>query len=130
MNKVTISKNAVHIEITGWDQVWSFKGSLTIPKESIRKVSKHDGKLRPPWCRFPGTALPRVIIAGTYYGNGRKEFWNTHFRKNTLVFDLQDTEYTRIVVDVDDLDKIQAALATGPAEPPTGANPTATRRAP
>ena len=117
MNKLTISKNAVRIEITGWDKIWSFKGSLVIPKGSISKVYKHDGKLMPPWCRCPGTALPRVIIAGTYYGRGRKEFWNTHFRKGTLVFDLKDADYTRIVVDVDDPDKILAELASGKAEP-------------
>lgn len=117
MNNLTISTDAVHIEITGWDKIWSFKGSLTIPKDSISKVYKHDGQLRPPWRRWPGTALPRVIIAGTYYGQGRKEFWNTHFRKSTLVFDLHDAEYTRIVVDVEDPDKILAELANDKIEP-------------
>jgi len=116
MNKVTISKNAVHIEITGWDKIWAFKGSLDIPRRSISKAYRHDGKLMPPWCRFPGTALPRVIIAGTYYGRRRKEFWNTHFRKSALVFDLKDAEYTRLVVDVDDPDKILAELGNCKAE--------------
>lgn len=120
MNKLTISRNAVRIEITGWDKIWSFKGSLAIPRHLITKVYRHDGKLRPPWCRCPGTALPKVIIAGTYYGRGRREFWNTHLRKGTLVFDLKDAEYTRIVVDVDDPDKILAELANGKAGPAGG----------
>ena len=106
MNEIITSRNTVRIEIKGWDKIWSFKGSLTIPKDCIIRAYEHDGKLKPPFWRCLGTAIPRVIIAGTYYGRGRKEFWNTHFHKGTLVFDLKDADYTRIVVDVDDPDKV------------------------
>jgi len=105
MNEIITSKNTVRIEIKGWDKIWSFKGSLTIPKDAIIRAYRHDGKLKPPFWRCPGTAIPRVIIAGTYYGRGRKEFWNTHF-KGCIVFDLKDVEYTRIVVDVEAPDKV------------------------
>ena len=105
MNEIITSKDTVRIEIKGWDKIWSFRGSLTIPKDSIIRAYKHDGKLKPPFWRCPGTAIPRVIIAGTYYGRGRKEFWNTHF-KGGVVFDLKDVEYTRIVVDVEAPDKV------------------------
>lgn len=114
MNTISISENAVAIEIAGWDRVWSWKKSLTFPRHSIRKVYRHDGHLMPPWFRCPGTALPRVIIAGTYYGRGRKEFWSIRFRKSALVFDLEDAEYTRVAVDVDNPDAILARLAQGP----------------
>ncbi len=110
MNKITVSKNKVRIEITGWDKLWSFKGSLTIPKESISRVYRYEGNIKPPWCRAPGTAIPKVIISGTYYGKGRKEFWNTHFRQSALVFDLKDAEYTRVVVDVADPEKVLSAV--------------------
>jgi hypothetical protein len=106
MNSIVISKNAVCIEITGWDRLWSFKGSLTIPRECISNVCKYDRSFKPPWCRCPGTAIPGVIIAGTYYGRGRKEFWSTRFRKGALVFDLKDAEYTRIVVDADNSEAV------------------------
>ena len=105
MNEIITSRNTVRIEIKGWDKIWSFKGSLTIPKDCIIRAYEHDGKLKPPFWRCLGTAIPRVIIAGTYYGRGRKEFWNTHF-KGGIVFDLKDVEYTRIVVDVEAPDKV------------------------
>ena len=110
MSKISISKDTVCIEITGWDQIWSFKGSLTIPVAAIRQVSAYDGKLKPPLWRLPGTAIPKVIIAGTYYGEGRKEFWDTHFTQGTIVFDLQNAEYTRIVVDVADSEAVLSQL--------------------
>ena len=100
MNEISITRQTVRIKISGWDKIWSFKGSLAIPVNSIRSVCRHDGKLKPPMLRCPGTALPGVIIAGTYYGKGRKEFWNTRFR-GAVVFDLEKAEYTRIVVDVE-----------------------------
>src|SRR5688572_24532726 len=99
MNNIVTGRNNVRIEITGWDKIWSLKGSLTIPRSSITKAYRHDAKLKPPFWRCTGTAIPKVIIAGTYYGRGRKEFWNTHF-KNAIVLDLKNTEYTRIVLDV------------------------------
>jgi hypothetical protein len=110
MNRISVSRNNVLIEITGWDKLWSFKGSLTIPKESITRVYRYDGSIKPPWFRAPGTAIPKVIISGTYYGRDRKEFWNTHFRAGALVFDLKDAEYTRVVVDVDDPEKVMSEL--------------------
>lgn len=109
MNKITTTRNAVRIEITGWDKIWSFKRALTIPTDSISRAYKHDGKLKPPFWRCPGTALPKVIIAGTYYGRGRKEFWNTHF-KSAIVLDLKNAEYTRIVVDVENPDRVLSEL--------------------
>jgi hypothetical protein len=110
MNILTISKDTVHIEIKGWDKIWAFKGALDIHRNSIAKIYKYDGTIKPPWCKWPGTAIPRVIIAGTYYGRGRKEFWNFHFQKNAIVFDLKDADYTRIVIDVDEQAEILSLL--------------------
>ncbi len=101
MNQVIILPDRVIIEIQGLDRIWSFKGKLDIERRHIRKAYRDDGKMLPPWLRAPGTALPWVIIAGTYYGKKRKEFWNFHFINNALVLDLMDCDYTRVVVDVD-----------------------------
>ena len=105
MNDIITSQNTVCIEITGWDKLWAFKGSLKIPKASISKAYRFHDSLKPPLWRSPGTEIPGLIIAGTYYGRGRKEFWSTHF-KNPIVFDLNSGDYTRIVVDVEDPEQV------------------------
>lgn len=102
MNTVTITEEEVKIEVEGLDKLWSFKGKLTIPRSSISKVYIRPKELKPPWLRAPGTYLPKLIAAGTYYGSERKEFWNTHFGEHCMVFDLNDFDYTRVVVDVND----------------------------
>jgi hypothetical protein len=112
MNIITLTEHAVDIEITGWDKLWAFKRSLTIPKDSISKAYRYDGNLKPPFWRSPGTEIPGVIIAGTYQGQGQKEFWNTRF-KSTIVFDLKNGDYTRVVVDVEDPNQVLAELKNG-----------------
>ncbi len=100
MNTLNITDETVEIEVESLDKFWSFKGKLTIPRKSIKSVYLRPKELKPPWLRAPGTYLPKVIAAGIYYGSDRKEFWNTHFREDCLVFDLIDFDYTRVVVDV------------------------------
>lgn len=50
----------------------------------------------------PGTHLPGVVKAGTYIGQGAREFWCVHYTGNAVVFELEALEYTRAVVDVRD----------------------------
>ncbi len=106
MNTISITDETVEIKIGGLDKLWSFKAKLTIPRRSIKRVYLRSEGLKPPWLRAPGTYLPKVIAAGTYYGPNRKEFWNTRFRKNCLVFDLVDFDYTRVVIDVSEAQEI------------------------
>jgi hypothetical protein len=103
--KIRIDKDFVEIELKGLNKLWAFKKNIKIPKKAIRKIYVKPKNLKPPWLRCPGTYVPKVIIAGTYYGYGRKEFWFTRF-KNSIVFDLSNFEYTRVVVDVENPSEI------------------------
>lgn len=109
-NSVAIKDDAVEVEIEGWNKLLSFKGSITMPRGAITRVYVRPDDLRPPWVRMPGTHIPTVIAAGTYYGSERTEFWNTRFKDNCIVFELQDFDYTRVVVDVDDPSEILEAF--------------------
>jgi len=107
----TVSADALELDIKGWDQLWSLKGAVTIPRAAIRSVARFDGELRPPLWRMPGTSIPGVIAAGTYYGDGRREFWMSRFGEDGVVVELGDgAPYTRVVVDVEDLAGLLAAL--------------------
>lgn len=106
MNNVIITDEDIIIEVEGLDRIWSFKGKLTFPRSSISKIYSRPKALKPPWLRAPGTYLPKLIAAGTYHGSGRKEFWNTHFREDCVVFDLIDFDYTRVVVDINDAQEL------------------------
>jgi hypothetical protein len=111
MNAVTITGDSVEIDVQGLDQLWSFKGKLTIPRTSISRAYLRPNDLRPPWLKAPGTYLPKVIAAGTYHGSGRKEFWNTHFDEDCVVFDLAGFDYTRVVIDVPNAQELIETLS-------------------
>lgn len=107
----TLTATELLLDIKGWDQLWSLKGAITIPRDSIVRTSRFCGELRPPLWRMPGTSIPGVIAAGTYYGDDRKEFWMSRFGADGVVVDLApDAPYTRVVVDVEDVDGLLRAL--------------------
>jgi hypothetical protein len=51
---------------------------------------------------MPGTNVPGVITAGTFYHDGKRVFWNVHNPEKTIVIDLHDERYNKLVVEVDD----------------------------
>jgi len=57
---------------------------------------------------MPGTNVPGVITAGTFYQDGKRVFWDVHDPNKTIVIDLHDERYNELVVEVDDP---QAAVA-------------------
>ena len=48
MNTITITDEIVEIEVEGLDKLWSFKGKLTIPRNSISKIYIRPKELKPP----------------------------------------------------------------------------------
>ena len=102
MVEIKIIGEMVRIELRGLHRLWALKRSLTIRKSGIRSVMLTSKDLRPAPLRCPGTYLPGIIAAGTFYGKGRKEFWDTVFKNQSIEILLNDEKYTRIVVDVND----------------------------
>jgi len=52
--------------------------------------------------RMPGTIVPGVITAGTFYQDGKRVFWDVHHPEKTIVIDLYDERYNELIVEVDD----------------------------
>ena len=101
MNTLSVNSEQVTLLISGWDRVFAFKRKVTFSRSNISRVYPCNRSVTPPLFRFPGTAIPGIIMAGTFLdGEDRKEFWCTRFRGNTLVIDLGHEDYSRIVCDL------------------------------
>jgi hypothetical protein len=50
---------------------------------------------------MPGTNVPGVITAGTFYQDGKRVFWDVHNPEKTIVIDLHDERYNKLVVEVE-----------------------------
>ena len=104
------------LHIRGADKLWAFKSSLEIPLVHIADV-RADPQTARGWyhgIRMPGTNVPGVITAGTFYQDGRRVFWDVHNPEKAIVIDLHDERFNQLVVEVADpgeaVKLIQSAL--------------------
>jgi hypothetical protein len=116
MVEISIADETLHLEVQGWDKLWALKSRLTIPLARVRSVRADPEVARDWWhgIRAPGTELPGVITAGTFYQQGRRIFWDVRRPENTIVLELADDRYDQLIVEVDDpqrvVGEIKAAL--------------------
>ena len=104
MVDIAVADGKLLVKVLGADKLWSFKSSLEIPLEHVTGVRTDPAIAKGWWhgVRFPGTNLPGVITAGTYYQDGQKVFWDVHDPDRAIVIDLRDESYDRLVIEVAD----------------------------
>lgn len=92
------------LHVRGADQLWALKSSLEIPLEHVAGIRADPGIARGWWhgLKMPGTSIPGVITAGTFYQDGKRIFWDVHHPENTVVIDLRDERYNELIVEVAD----------------------------
>src|SRR5687768_12512622 len=104
MVTMTLTADTLVLEVQGWDRLWSLKSRLEIALVNIRGVRADPAIARGWWKGFkaPGTHLPGVIIAGTFYQDGKRIFWDVRNPEQTIVINLNDEAYDQIIVEVAD----------------------------
>ena len=104
MVDLSVAEGKLTLHVRGTDKLWAFKSSLEIPLVHIAGV-RADPEVARGWyhgIRMPGTNVPGVITAGTFYQDGKRVFWDVHHPQKTIVIDLHDERYSELVVEVDD----------------------------
>jgi hypothetical protein len=116
MVELSIAEGKLALHVKGADKLWAFKSSLEIPLVHIARVYADPETARGWWhgIRLPGSNLPGVITAGTFYQDGKRVFWDVHNPEKTIIIDLHDERYNRLIVEVADpraaIHLIQTAL--------------------
>ena len=117
MVEIAIRGDRVHFEVQGWDRFWALKTELDIPLSHIKSVRADPDAARGWWkgFRLPGTNIPGVLTAGTFYQGDGFVFYDVHDYDNTIVLELDHEHYQRMVVEVADpgeaVSMIQKALS-------------------
>jgi len=117
--ELRIIDKTFHVWLAPHDQLLSvrLRPTIRIPLRHIRAVRTELPPRRGIEWRIPGTAVPGLIQAGTYYSKRGKEFWYmTRARRATpLVLELEGEPYDRIVLGVPDnrawAERLEARLA-------------------
>jgi hypothetical protein len=116
MVDLSIAEGKLTLNVRGGDKLWAFKGSLEIPLAHVASV-RADPEVARGWyhgIRLPGTNLPGVITAVTFYQDGQRVFRDVHHPESTIVIDLHDQRFHQVIVEVADPQKavrlIQSSL--------------------
>lgn len=123
MIEVSLGPGVLILDVQGWSKLWTLKSRLEIPLENIRGVRVDPEIARGWWkgIRAPGTHIPGVIVAGTFYHDGKRVFWDVRDAERTIVIELIDESYDQLIVEVADplvaVTKIESAV---PRREPAG----------
>ncbi|MGH9885829.1 MAG: hypothetical protein ACREBE_09890 [bacterium] len=117
MVEVSIEGDRIRFEVEGWDKLWALKSQLEIPLAHVRSARIDPEPARGWWhgLRLPGTQIPGIITAGTFYQSDGAVFYDVHDPDRTIVIELDHEHYKRLVVEVehpvDVVARLQSAIS-------------------
>jgi hypothetical protein len=99
-----LDHDSLSISWEWYEQLWAFTldKQMRIPLHHIDRVTTAEPDSNWAEIRAPGTFLPGVIKAGTYYTKRGKEFWYVTAEKNYLTLELHEEPYRRVVITLPD----------------------------
>ncbi len=110
---ITITKtgSAFIFHVNGMHKMWTLKSQLTIPIENIAHAHQTLESIR-GWhgWRMPGTYIPSIITAGTFYKEGKKIFWDVTNVDQCIIVELKDEDYNQLVIEVENPVEAMALL--------------------
>jgi hypothetical protein len=116
---ISINESNLCIDIKGIHKILSFKSQLKIPLDQVESVERNSEAVD-TWykgIRATGINIPNVITAGTFYQHGEKIFWDVKNSDKSIIINLKDNSFSKVIVEVDDPDavtnKIQSSIQRG-----------------
>jgi hypothetical protein len=100
---LSLTADRLRIEFEWYEQLWAFHLSkaIEVPLSHITRVTTTEPQSSWAEVRAPGTFVPGVIKAGTYYTRTGREFWYVTDQKNYLTLELHSDDYQRIVLTIE-----------------------------
>jgi hypothetical protein len=99
----------VVITLDSKEKFLALKRTVSIPKENIVSVSTE--KAKPSWLSIKmGTHVPKGFMAGTFWTRKGKAFYYVKDFTKCVTLNLQDHEYSKVVIEVDDKEAVAREL--------------------
>jgi hypothetical protein len=100
---LSLNQNKLTIDLDWYEQLFAFtlNKRLEVALDHIVRVSTEKPQSNWKEIRAPGTFLPGVIKAGTYYTGHGQEFWYVTASHQYLILELQNEPYKRMIFTLD-----------------------------
>jgi len=103
MPRLELTDRELIVHLNVWEMLAALHRSVRVPLLKVRGATEDPGFSGADMgLRLPGTYLPGVIAAGTYYNNGDKQFVYVTRKTQPVVIELADGSFARIVLGVAD----------------------------
>ena len=112
MVDVHVEGSTVTFEVRGLHKLWALKGRIEARRRQVAGARHDPSVARGCWkgWRMPGTHVPGLIIAGTFYLGGERVFWDVRDASRAVVVELDGHAYDRLVIEVEDPAAVVAML--------------------
>jgi hypothetical protein len=122
MSTISLEGDRLVVTLDGWRQLAALRSRLEVPLAHVTGV-RHDPGLTLGWFeRFKliGGYWPGQFAVGTFLDDGEVVFYDVRDAARSVVIELRDERYARLIVDApdpDDLTRRIRARMGGPADP-------------
>lgn len=108
---LSIQDGFLYINLNWKEKIVSISGSRKISLKHISSTDTTYGRI-PMGIRLPGTYIPWLVAAGTYYTKKGKEFWCLIGKKKILRIELHDEPYARLILGINENESWKEKLDT------------------
>lgn len=101
--QLLLTEQMLHLEMEWYEQflAFHFHNPIKIPLAHITSTSIAEPVSSWKEVRAPGTCIPGVIKAGTYYSDRGAEFWYVTQSHHYLTLELKEEFFKRIILTLD-----------------------------
>lgn len=112
MVEIHANGDEIEVEVQGLHRLWALRRRIAFPRGAVRSVKPlpADALRGRKGLRVPGTHVPGVIVAGTYYKDGERHFWDVRHADHAIEIELEGQRYRRLFVEVADPEAATKAL--------------------
>lgn len=112
MPVLELTKDELVVYLRAWEALASVQRSIRVPLANVRGATEDEGfRGRELGLRAPGTGLPGVLHAGTFYKDGDRQFVFIGPNTHPVVIELENEKWRRIVLGVDDARQAAAEVS-------------------
>ena len=111
MAKLLINDDTVTVSLSATEKAEALHGDVSVPRSAVVSARvAPDGLAEVHGLRMPGTALPGVIMVGSWRNKQGVTFAVCHGRRPAVFLELTGQHYDRLVVTVENPGEVATAL--------------------